>query len=200
MLRESKPNGEKVPLPEAHPDADTLSAFWERVLPAAEQSSVFAHLADCEACRQCLAMLSELEDPELVAAGRKHRGFPAGSSLSTAGRCLKTAAVVAVVFLMAWFLQPTGSTPVASKFHPADAETNVASVSVLLNSHFAWPINSQLVAAPYRQVNLVSVSFEAGAASPRSAPLRPAANQIALQTTMGERWVTLDPLEKTVSR
>jgi hypothetical protein len=39
-----------------HPDADQLNAFVEHTLPAHEQQQTLAHLADCPACRQIVAL------------------------------------------------------------------------------------------------------------------------------------------------
>src|SRR6476661_5999380 len=41
---------------QAHPDADTLTAYMEHSLPAAESKTVVAHLAVCEPCREVLAL------------------------------------------------------------------------------------------------------------------------------------------------
>jgi hypothetical protein len=45
-------NGEN----QAHPDADTLTAYMEHSLPAAESKTVIAHLAVCEPCREVVAL------------------------------------------------------------------------------------------------------------------------------------------------
>ena len=50
---------------EAHPDADTLTALTEQLLPAAERQQVLAHLATCGQCRDIFA-LSQPQLPELV--------------------------------------------------------------------------------------------------------------------------------------
>src|SRR5438132_1699900 len=53
--------------PEAtvHPDADTLTAYVEQLLTAAERKTVVAHLAVCEPCRE-VVVLSQSELPELA--------------------------------------------------------------------------------------------------------------------------------------
>lgn len=48
-----------------HPDADTLTAFSEQLLPGAERQQVMAHLAACAPCRELLA-LSQSETPAAV--------------------------------------------------------------------------------------------------------------------------------------
>lgn len=41
---------------QTHPDADTLTAYMEQSLPAAESKTVVAHLAVCEPCREVVAL------------------------------------------------------------------------------------------------------------------------------------------------
>jgi hypothetical protein len=41
---------------QAHPDADTLTAYMEQSLPLAESKTVVAHLAVCEPCREVVAL------------------------------------------------------------------------------------------------------------------------------------------------
>ncbi len=46
-----------------HPDADQLSAFIERALPAHEQEETLAHLATCSHCRNLVALSMPATDP-----------------------------------------------------------------------------------------------------------------------------------------
>jgi hypothetical protein len=48
-----------------HPDADTLTAMVEQLLPAAERQKVLTHLSACGQCREVVA-LSQPQLPELV--------------------------------------------------------------------------------------------------------------------------------------
>jgi hypothetical protein len=48
-----------------HPDSDTLTAYVEKSLPAAERQTVVTHLSVCQPCREVVA-LSQPELPELV--------------------------------------------------------------------------------------------------------------------------------------
>jgi len=57
-----------------HPDADTLTAFVEQLLPSAERKSVVTHLSVCTLCREVVT-LSLPELPELAAQGQA--GLPA---------------------------------------------------------------------------------------------------------------------------
>ncbi len=56
---------------QTHPDADTLTAYMEHALPAAESKTVVAHLSVCEPCREVVALsqagLAELETQTVLA-------------------------------------------------------------------------------------------------------------------------------------
>ncbi|HMG87956.1 MAG TPA: zf-HC2 domain-containing protein [Terracidiphilus sp.] len=57
--------------PGMHPDAESLTAFAEQVLPAAEREEILAHMSDCSRCREVvfLAQQAAVEDqPAPVAA------------------------------------------------------------------------------------------------------------------------------------
>src|SRR5262249_27409678 len=55
------------PQPQTHPDPDTLTAYIEQVLPAAERDSVIEHLADCRDFRDVVSLsLPELEPQPLA--------------------------------------------------------------------------------------------------------------------------------------
>lgn len=45
---------------QAHPDADTLTAYMEQSLPLAESKTVVAHLSVCEPCREVVALSQAL--------------------------------------------------------------------------------------------------------------------------------------------
>ena len=45
---------------QTHPDADTLTAYMEQLLPPAESKTVVAHLAVCEPCREVVALSQAL--------------------------------------------------------------------------------------------------------------------------------------------
>jgi hypothetical protein len=65
------------PQPQEHPDPDTLTAFAEQALSAAERGQVIQHLADCGHCREVVALsLPQLEvQPVAVAAASKRPLF-----------------------------------------------------------------------------------------------------------------------------
>jgi hypothetical protein len=56
------PNNAEANGAQAHPDADTLTAYVERLLPSAERQQVLTHLSACGQCREVLA-LSQTELP-----------------------------------------------------------------------------------------------------------------------------------------
>lgn len=53
---------------EVHPDADVLTAFYERALPDNERGPVLAHLAECSECRDVVGMaLPAIEETQVRA-------------------------------------------------------------------------------------------------------------------------------------
>ena len=69
----------KVATPASHPDADTLTAFSERLLPEAERAVVVEHLARCGDCREVVALaLPEFENfqPVLGSSGSRWPAWP----------------------------------------------------------------------------------------------------------------------------
>src|SRR5215471_5862046 len=64
LLRQRLAAGRPKGFPE-HPDADTLTAFAEQSLSANERQNVVLHLAQCEECREVVA-LSQTVVPEMA--------------------------------------------------------------------------------------------------------------------------------------
>jgi hypothetical protein len=75
-----------------HLDADTLAAFTEHVLSVGDEAAVFAHLAECGTCRDCLAVNAELKDFHWSA--RKRQGHSLLGTLYIS-RSIKAAAGIA---------------------------------------------------------------------------------------------------------
>lgn len=80
-----------------HPDADQLNAFVEHTLPAHERQQTLAHLAECAACREVVALsLPPMAHPEVMRApwfaGRRlaWAGVPALAALIVVGIFLRT--------------------------------------------------------------------------------------------------------------
>lgn len=46
-----------------HPDAESLTAFAEQLLPAAEREQVLAHMSTCSRCREVVFLAQQAEDP-----------------------------------------------------------------------------------------------------------------------------------------
>ena len=69
----------KVATPVSHPDADTLTAFSERLLPESDRAVVLEHLARCGECREIVALAlpqSESLQPALGSAGSRWFAWP----------------------------------------------------------------------------------------------------------------------------
>src|SRR6202041_3329046 len=65
--------------PGMHPDAESLTAFAEQMLPADEREEILAHMSGCSRCREIvfLAQQAEEEDqPEPIAAAADVPGKP----------------------------------------------------------------------------------------------------------------------------
>jgi len=52
--------------PDLHPDADTLNAFVEHVLPDAERARIVAHMAGCGRCRDIVFLARAAAEPEMA--------------------------------------------------------------------------------------------------------------------------------------
>jgi hypothetical protein len=93
------------PQPGLHPDADSLSAFIEGVLPEQERLRCLAHLAECPSCREVVYLAQEpgasQPVPADVVKGRWFRPIPV----------FGFAALVGILVLSVWFYQRGRSTP-----------------------------------------------------------------------------------------
>src|SRR5947209_4290373 len=96
--------------PQEHPDPDTLTAFAEQLLSAAERGQVIQHLADCGHCREVVALsLPELEvQPVAVPAATRRPLFWA---LGVRWGSLAAAVIIAITMgvLRPW--EHTGPAP-----------------------------------------------------------------------------------------
>lgn len=213
-----------------HLDPNILAAFGERALGARQRAVVFAHLAECEICREWLAAYSGLGDFEWsTARPSKVHGFhliPANFF-----QLRNAAAIAFLLFLLAAVLPrpltspttpPTSKT--AQKFSTANQNltTNEPHLPVVraiasrasIDPQQRWPhpridfrqphpvlwrtawfrpfddLPSRLP-GPLGQAKLARNLNFAANFSIESAML-PSLNQIAVRTTLGERWITLD--------
>ena len=68
--------------PGLHPDADSLNAFIEGVLPEHERLACLAHLADCSRCREIVYLAQEPVAPAPIPAETPFRSGNDGSHRS----------------------------------------------------------------------------------------------------------------------
>ena len=96
---------------QAHPDADTLTAYMEQSLPPAESKTVVAHLSVCEPCREVVALSQALMvQPESQTVLRQPL-FPAGDGcLARLLARLPSVAAMAVIAVMVLQLPQTSAT------------------------------------------------------------------------------------------
>jgi hypothetical protein len=92
--------------PGVHPDADSLSAFVEGVLPEHERAECLAHLAECSRCREVVFLAQGTPvapaAPVLVPAPARKRWFSPMPLLAAA-------AMVCVTILGAWLYLRSGT-------------------------------------------------------------------------------------------
>ncbi len=111
------------PAPPTHPDADTLTAYVEQVLPAGERSQVVEHLAACDFCREIVALsLPALPEKTLV------QTLPAPSRFWTfgfrwAGALAVIAIAVALLIERPGHKEPEAQAPVAKLAEPPQADS-----------------------------------------------------------------------------
>lgn len=94
-----------------HPDADTITAFVEHSLPAAERKTVLAHLSVCEPCREVVSLsqpgLAELETQTVLAPAPVSRWRRLLTPSFSIAATVTAMAVIAVLVLQL----PQKSTP-----------------------------------------------------------------------------------------
>src|SRR5262249_46431344 len=95
LLRQRLASGELV---EGHPDADTLTAYAEKLLPAPEQGQVLEHLARCRDCRDVVALTFDSipAEPQTTVVA-----VPARSARAGWARLIGLSASLAAVVLVA---------------------------------------------------------------------------------------------------
>ena len=104
LLRQRLASGSRARVrPESHPDADTLTAYMEKLLPAAERNQVLDHLAACSHCREVAALalpesVAHQEAPAVTAPAARRWGFLWSPRFRIAAS-LATVAVVATILL-----------------------------------------------------------------------------------------------------
>lgn len=182
-----------------HPDADTLTAYVEQSLPAAERKTVVTHLSVCEPCRAVVA-LSQPDLPELVTQTvLKPAPVPVWRRLFTAGFGLAASvaamAVIAVLVLQLpqRSVQPSTQSTEQAKVTPqkdqspqAEEKRPVPAAPAEMGSASAALADQVEPAkeAPGRQRRDESdgIKVAAGFAAPR--PAKPAANVPVLAASL----------------
>ena len=112
---------------QAHPDADTLTAYMEQSLPPAESKTVVAHLALCEPCREVVALsYAVMEQPvtqTILAPAPVARWRSLFTPVFGAAAAVAAMAVIAVTVLQLPQKNPTQSSNSATT---SSAATNSA--------------------------------------------------------------------------
>ena len=104
LLRQRLASGSHARVrPESHPDADTLTAYMEQLLPAAERNQVLEHLAACSHCREVAALalpepVASQGAPAVAAPAARRWGFLWSPRFRIAAS-LATVAIVATILL-----------------------------------------------------------------------------------------------------
>lgn len=213
-----------------HLDANAVAAFCEQTLPAQRRVEVFAHLAECEACREWLAANAALSGFQWKAPDHgkvRPLGLMNSWQLKAAG------AIAALLFLAAMWtrtpIQPASKMPkqVSSMNRVTEAEaprspavgataprtitetqvrqppstkyldesrlalwrTELFQPALLTRSSFDNP--RPRIPGPLSQARLAK-NLNFASSFSIEASMLPALNQIAVQTNLGERWITLD--------
>jgi hypothetical protein len=178
-----------------HLDAEVVAAFLARTLDEPARTSAFEHLVTCAECREWVAVTAEMN--------RRARSTRPRNVL-----LLRIAAGIAVVLLPAWFLASFLAGPVkhtnmvASSVQVrtvvAESAGRARSPRVRVRPHAERTVQLPATLAP---MDWDGDAFNRGLPAAlqrvtfaRVAPRLPAPNQIALQTTAGEKWITIDRL------
>jgi len=112
---------------QAHPDADTLTAYMEQALPPAESKTVIAHLAVCEPCREVVALsqavMVQPDTQTVLAPAPVARWRKLLTPVFGAAAAVAAMAVIAVMVLQLPQKNPqqgsTGATTNSAASHPA---------------------------------------------------------------------------------
>src|SRR5215467_5281687 len=146
LLRQRLASGELV---EGHPDADTLTAYAEKLLPAPEQGQVLEHLARCRDCRDVVALIFDSipAEPQTSVVAVPARSARAGWA-RLIGFSATLAAVVLVAIVMFRNPHPANS---SQNFSQAKAPQPPAAVSSSTSNGLAEKKESPIpYAAPER--------------------------------------------------
>jgi hypothetical protein len=178
-LRAAVPTG-------AHPDADTLAAFAEQALAAAEREGVVQHLARCRDCREVVALslppVEAVAGPQAAADGVSARKLGDVSRAWFAWPTLRWAAIAAAVVVVASvvLLRP-GKQPSVVEVASQQAEKNVPSTAVVAQP--AAPLADQ--AAPSVASRMAKRDSSTSRERPMLRMIEPQPGRVQTQTAAG---------------
>ena len=151
-----------MPLPAEHLDPETVAGFSAHTLNARERLLVFEHLAGCESCREWIAANAEISEAVV-----RHSPVLAWGLLAAAG--------VVLAWAGGWELRQPARPPLTLPASQPQIAVHLA------DSNNAVPVQmtrQRTLPAALRRVRL----------TPGRVPT-PAANEISLRTTVGEKWI-----------
>jgi hypothetical protein len=178
-----------------HLDPDTLAALAEKTLSKQEASLVFAHLAVCEPCRDCLRAATQLEDFHWTRTEAPQRTPAWLRSPNVFFR----AAGIACAFAALWLV--TSNLAIESRYKSADVTAipppvTAASAMALRPATFrtfTFVFEPNSPNRPYRLPGpLASARLNNNVSFTSVSNHTPANNQIAIKTSLGERRIVLD--------
>jgi hypothetical protein len=184
-----------IPDSDDHLDTDALAALTEKALSKKDSPSIFAHLAACERCRDCLRVTTQLGEFHWTRAEAPQRTLawlrPPNLFFRAAG--------IACAFAALWLV--TSNYAIESRYKSPDVAaispplTAVSAIALRPVAYrtFTFVSEPSSPKRPFRlpgplasarlnnNVSFVSISSHA-----------PGNNQIAIKTSLGERWIALD--------
>jgi len=112
--------------PGMHPDAESLTAFAEQVLPAAEREEILAHMSTCGRCREVVFLAqqaAEEDQPEPLAAAVDAPTKPRTSWLNWRWAWIPAAACAGLIGLamMQHYRRTASETQTATNVAPTDS-------------------------------------------------------------------------------
>lgn len=150
-----------------HPDADSLSAFAEEALGAAEREQILAHMTQCSRCREVIYLAqkaAEAEALETLSAAPSRRWYRSWRFVWVPAAALAAALALAVTF----YPRLTAPAPEMAKIAPQSEQAAPAS------------LEQASAGAALKPAPVVATNSAAGG-TPFTAPRRPP-QEFALQT------------------
>jgi hypothetical protein len=178
-----------------HLDPDTLAALAGKTLSKQEASLVFAHLAACERCRDCLRIATQLREFHWTGTQARQRTPAWLPSPNVFFR----AAGVACAFAALWLVASNPaieshrkSANIAAIPLPVTAASTIALRPVALRT-FTFVFEPNSPNRPYRLPGpLASARLNNNVSFTSVSNQAPVNNRVAIRTSLGERWIALD--------